>query len=159
VNDDWSDGCEELDEQTNHTQDTALDLAARTCLNTDVGAFAGTIASDRRLHKNPPAPGLFKSPGTDAAPLWFKVVSLGGDCDTDLRVELTLTSGTMNNIYLVTVITDTIERTATVVAGSAIITLESGSYTAGSTIYFRVEKRYLVLATGEIASFTATFHL
>ena len=43
--------------------------------------------------------------------------------------------------------------------GSAIIALSSESYTPGSTISFKVEKKPGLVATAELASFAATFHL
>jgi hypothetical protein len=157
VNSDPSDGCEQLDEQDNHTQATALDLGTWSCLDTSLGSFAGTIYSDFRIHTNPTAPGLEHSPATSAAPLWFKVVGSGGDCQNDPRVELTLTSGTMNNCYRVTVITDKTEASATVFNASAVVAMGNDSYSNDSTIYFKVEKKQC--ASSEVASFTAVFHL
>ena len=159
VNNDLSDGCEELDEQDNHTQETALDLDTRSCNNTDVGTFAGTIYSDYRRHENPQAPGLEVGPNIISAPLWFKVVGSGGDCSRDLRVEVTFTSGTLDNVHRLIVITNLTQASATVFDGTATITLESGSYTPGSTISFKVEKNPGLITIAELASFTAVYHL
>jgi hypothetical protein len=102
---------------------------------------------------------LVIGPNANTVPLWFKVNGASGECERDLYPEVTFTSGAMDSVHRAPVITDATEASTTVVNGSAIIALKRGSYTAGSTIYFRVEKESVTLAPSEMASFTATFHL
>lgn len=150
LNGDISDGCEREDTQTNHTQETALDLGALDCLDSIRWRFSGTIFSDTRPHVN--------HPNWDSAPLWYKVRATHNPvCVNDPGVVLTMDEPG-SACYLLEVITDKKRVFAPIVDGQAVVDMPPASFSDGSTIYFLVSK-----ACGEprreAKSFSAEFHL
>lgn len=158
VNNSADDGCEQQDSASGgHTQATSTARPSHDCADANVDTFMGTVVSDARVHANPSVPGFVTSVG--AAPDWWSVPAAGGTfCVNDVSATLTVTGGTPS-CYRLTVLTDRNTTSASAnAAGTATLSLGSGSYSDGSTIYFRVEKT-CSLPARESVSYAVSYHL
>jgi hypothetical protein len=151
------DGCEQLQPLAAHDQSTAAPLGSVPCNDLPLSSFNGVLYSDSRIHQ-PAITGLDPSVGT--APEWYSVNATGGlFCIDDFSLTLTITGSSQPGCYKLTMITD--KTTVTAVpdsSGTATISGGSGSYSDGSTIYFKIEKA-CPLPFQEAINYNVNFHL
>jgi hypothetical protein len=154
-------GCEAADLQAgNHDQTTPSPFPNTSCDDSSSqNSFSGHLLSDTRVHTNPTVSAF--NPAAGAAPHWYQVHSSGGLCTDDYSVTLTTTGGPAVPCYAATIITDKITDKVTVTgAGSNTISGSGGSYSDGSTIYFKVEKTCSTMSVGDAdVSYTVSYHL
>jgi hypothetical protein len=155
VNDDPNDGCE-ASVPGNPTKASAYDLGSSGSCD-DVYTFYAAIPSD--THEHEPLPPGF-NPAVKAAPQWFKKIGTGAGafCLNDVGIDLTQTSGTANCYSITLEANQSPIVTIPIAGGKANYEMDSGSYSSGSTIYFKVEKT-CVTTRPEVANFTVNYHL
>jgi hypothetical protein len=149
-----SNGCEQGYNAVYYSESTAYYLGSYSCFDDEGGSFSGTILSDARVH-SPAANG--RDPNTGAAPQWWRAFASGGACTNDPDMTITMAGGT-SGCYRLSFKTDKGTNSATIVNGSARITLGSGAYSDDTNVYFIVEK-ICSTTIRERAVYTVTYHL
>jgi hypothetical protein len=155
-------GCEVADpDAANHVQSAATAFPSTDCSDSSSqNSFGGLILSDTRPHLNPAVAAFDAKVG--AAPHWFSVYSSGGAlCEDDFALSLTVTGGGAVPCYTATILTDKTSSTITATgSGSASSSGPAGSYSDGSTIYFKVEKTCSTASVGGAdVMYTVSYHL
>jgi Collagen triple helix repeat (20 copies) len=152
------DGCEHLQTFAAHSQSTASPIGGVpvSCFDASGISIHGTLYSDSRLHN--PAIENFNST-TGSAPAWHWVNATGGLCTDDYAVTFTTSGGSATTCYRLTLRTNVLTDTVNVSgSGSATMSGGSGSYSAGTNLYFTVEKT-CASSVHEAIDYTITFHL
>lgn len=161
VDGDLTNGCEQTPPHASATtQAAAYSAGSFPCAdNASNPNLTGFILSDARTHTNPAVTGFDSAVGS--APMWAKITATGGaTCADDISLTFTTIGGGNTPCYRLTVYTDKGAYTSPIVSGqgSTGITQGSGSYSDGSTIYFKVEKT-CALPTQESVGYSVTGHL
>jgi hypothetical protein len=155
-----SNGCERLQPYMSHTPSTAQTIGSLPCDDgSSTRTFSGDLYSDTRLHQNPTIPafdGLFGS-----APAWYRVDATGGLlCFNDYSVTFTTSGGSASQCYRLTFQTNILSNDVEVSGqGSATMSGGAGSYSDGTSVYFKVEKVCTTAIVTEAIHYTIQFHL
>ncbi len=153
-------GCEQAHTTPpGHTQPTAADRGHKPCTDgASTDDYGNKLFSDARVHTNP---GVASFNGTiGSAPDYWSVEADGGFfCVDDYSVTFTTSGGGDTTCYRCTIITN--NRTDSVIVnghGSASMSSGSGSYSDGTTIYFKIEK-FCNLPVQESVAYSVHYHL
>ena len=154
VNGNTADGCEKAGTGGYHSESTAYYLGELSCSDSSTGGFDGVIHSDKRAHITPTVEGFNATSG--ATPQWWRVFATGGACSNDPSISFSI--GGTPNCYKLTFKTNKNTWTTMANPSTGYITLGSGSYDDGTSVYFAVEK-VCQTTTGESAAYSVRFHL
>jgi hypothetical protein len=153
VDDDWNTGCEISFTGTNYDQAQASNLGSRSCADVPAFTISGVLVpSDTASH-----PDFAAVTGVGAAPHYYRIHADGGVCTNDYAITLTQITGTAS-CYRLTLITDQITDSCTVVSTSCSISGGSGSYSDDTDTFVRVDK-VCSTPTHERAQLNVTGHL
>lgn len=160
VDADMANGCEKGHPvPPGHTEATPADRGHKDCFDgASTDEFSAHLLSDARVHMNP---GVDNFSGTvGSAPDYWSVQADGGlFCVNDYDVTFSTAGGGGTPCYTCTIITNKKSASVTISgAGSANMNSGAGSYSGGTTIYFKIEKT-CNLPVQEDVSYKVHYHL